>query len=58
MLNSCICLSAQQEMKFITFEEALVGANDPELHPSIRSKYVELVRGQSHHAEQRNTISL
>ena len=32
-------------MQFITFDEALVGANDPDLHPSIRSKYVELIRG-------------
>jgi inositol 1,4,5-triphosphate receptor type 1 len=35
--------SITEELKFITFEEALEGANDPDLHPSIRSKYVELI---------------
>ena len=29
----------------MTFDEALAGAGDPELHPTIRSKYVELLIG-------------
>ena len=31
----------------MTFEEALAGAGDPELHPTIRSKYVDLLIGNA-----------
>lgn len=34
-----------QDLKYLTFEEALVGAKDDELHPALRSKYVELIVG-------------
>ena len=33
----------------MTFDEALAGAGDPELHPSIRSKYVDLLIGNACH---------
>ena len=29
----------------MTFEEALIGAQDDHLHPTVRSKYVELIIG-------------
>ena len=29
----------------MTFDEALAGAGDPDLHPTIRLKYVELLKG-------------
>lgn len=33
----------------MTFDEALAGAGDPDLHPTIRSKYVELLIGNAFH---------
>ena len=35
-----------QKLKYLTFEEALIGAQDSDLHPALRSKYVELIVGQ------------
>ena len=36
--NQCI-----QEFNYLTFEEALIGAQDDNLHCTLRCKYVELI---------------
>ena len=38
---------ALQDLKYVTFNEALTGAKDNNLDFSIRSKYVELIIGMS-----------
>ena len=35
---------------YVTFQKALQCAKDKDLHPSFRSKYVELIKGQAGHA--------
>ena len=36
-----------QDLNYLTFEEALIGARDDQLHPVVRSKYVELIVGNN-----------
>ena len=49
-LNKFLCINDKavmcQDFNYLTFEEALVGAQDNDLHPELRSKYVELIVGQ------------
>jgi inositol 1,4,5-triphosphate receptor type 1 len=41
--NTKVIRAITEELKYITFEEALAGASDRELHPSVRAKYVSLI---------------
>ena len=34
-------------LAYVTFEEALICASDEDLHPNLRSMYVELITGRS-----------
>ena len=37
------------DLDYITFQKALQCAKDKDLHPCLRSKYVELIKGQYGH---------
>ena len=44
--NNEECISALDKEGYVTFEQALWCVRCPQLHPSLASKYVELIKGE------------
>ena len=44
--NNEECIKALDEEGYVTFEQALWCVRCPQLHPSLASKYVELIKGE------------
>ena len=45
--NACTIRALDKELRYITFNEALTCVKSPDLHPKLKSQYVELIIGQS-----------